>query len=101
MSDTLKCSTPIKPASVQEVKKDVTISQHKHDYWRNNAFQWIVFGWLIIGISAIGIIFLYHLFIDAKFQIFILNQIKNNIVFIVISVFAILKIQIPDINKWS
>ena len=100
MSDISKCNAPKKPSDIQEVSNDIQISQNKNDHWRKNVFQWTVLGWLIIGISAIAILFLYNLFKNVEFQVYILNQIKNNAVFIALTVFAILKIQIPDLQKW-
>lgn len=95
-------SNPIKkPKTVKEVKDDISMSNVRHEHLRNTIFYWFILCLLMIVISCVVGLFLYKFFTDSEIQTFVLNQIKDNIVFILISSFAILKIPLSDTNKWS
>lgn len=99
MSDTLNAKSAItRPRSVKEKKNDIDCKQYEADYTRTNLFKWFLLILLMIICLCITGLFLYKLFTDSKVQNFILNQIQNNIVFIIVTIFAILKINLPKKN---
>lgn len=102
MSNTLKCDNPIqKPKKQNEILDDYSVLEAKNDYWRSNVFKWFILIILMISILCLVGCFLWKFFTDSTIQKYILNQITNNIVFIILSIFAILKINIPDKNHWG
>lgn len=102
MSDILNCNTPvIRPKTPKEIENDITVLEKKNDYHRANIFKWFLLGTAITIITSITIRFLWLFFTNSYVQKFIIDQIMNNIVFIGLSVLAILKISLPDTNKWT
>lgn len=100
MSDTLNCSDCIKkPQKRTPIENDITILEARQDFNRTNIFKWFLLILAIICISCVAICFLYNFFTNAKMQKFIIDQIVNNIVFIGLSILAILKINLPSSHK--
>ena len=98
MSDTLKCNNPIceRPKSLKEVKDDISMSETKQEHIRHSVFYWFILILAIIFILSIAVLFIYKVFTDSQIQTYIIDQIKNNIVFIIVTSLAILKINIPS-----
>lgn len=100
MSDTLKCDNPIKkPQKAVEETSDLQLLENNNDYHRRNVFKWFILFVFIIVISCVVIVFLWKFFTVERVQKFILDQIMNNIVFLILSIFAILKINVPNIKN--
>lgn len=100
MSDTLKCDNPIKkPQKAVEETSDLQLLENNNDYHRRNVFKWFLLFVFIIVISCVVIVFLWKFFTVERVQKFILDQIMNNIVFLILSIFAILKINVPNIKN--
>lgn len=100
MSDTSKCKNPIKkPQKAVEEKTDLQLLENNNDYHRRNVFKWFLLSVFIIVIFCVVIVFLWKFFTVERVQKFILDQILNNIVFILLSIFAILKINVPNIKN--
>lgn len=99
MSDTLK-SNPIinKPKSVKEIKNDIQGKEVAADYTRKNILCWVVLFLVIISAVCVTFTFLWRFFTDTVVQNYVIDQIKNNIVFLIISALAILKINLPKNN---
>lgn len=102
MSNTLNCDNPIqKPKKQNELADDFPLLEARNDYHRTNVFKWFMLGIFMICILCIVGCFLYKFFTDAKVQDYVISQITNNITFIMLAIFAILKISVPDKNYWS
>lgn len=102
MSNTLKCDNPIqKPKKQNEIRDDYSVLEAKNDYQRSNVFKWFMLIIFMISILCVVGCFLCKFFTNSNVQEYVLNQITNNIVFIIISICAILKINIPDKNHWG
>lgn len=100
MSDTLKCENPIqKPQKATEEKTDLQLVEINNDFRRSDIFKWFLLILAILVISCIAGCFLWKFFTVEAVQKFILDQILNNIVFIILSIFAILKINVPNIKN--
>lgn len=103
MSNTLNSTNPIqKPQDTKEQKSDLTLveKENNSDYNRRNIFKWFLLCLFILVISCVALCFLYKFFTVSTVQRYILNQIMDNFIFILLSGLAILKINIPA-NKWS
>lgn len=100
MSDTLNCNKCVQsPINTTEIKDDISVMEAKSDYRRNNIFKWFLL-YLFMGIIlCIAACFLWKFFTVEAIQRYIFDQIMNNIIFIALSVFAILKINVPNIKK--
>lgn len=100
MSDTSKCENPIKkPQKAVEEKTDLQLLENNNDYHSRNLFKWFLLFVFIIVISCVVIVFLWKFFTVEAIQKYILDQILNNIIFILLSIFAILKINVPNIKN--
>ena len=100
MSDISKCENPIKkPQKAIEEKTDLQLLENNNDYRRRNIFKWFLLGLAIVFISCIAGCLLWKFFTVEAIQKYILDQILNNIVFILLSIFAILKISVPNIKN--
>lgn len=99
MLDISKCDSPIsKPQKAIEEKTDLELLESKNDILRREIFKWFILVLIIVGIASVAICFIWKFFTVETIQKYILNQIINNFVFIIVSVFAILKINIPTSN---
>lgn len=87
------------PQKIEEIQDDLSVMEAKADFTRANIFKWFILFVAMVSISCIVICFLYKFFTNSEIQKYILNQIIENIVFIGLSIFAILKINIPTVNK--
>lgn len=99
MSDILKCNEPItKPNDLKEYKKDEDLFnlEKLNDYRRTNIFKWFLLFIQIILIAFFTALFLYKVITVKTLQAYLVSQISNNIIFVVLSILAILKIQIPN-----
>ena len=100
MLDISKCSNPVeKPKKAIEETSDLQFLASRADYNRTNIFLWFTLILLMIVITCVVLCFLWKFFTDYKVQKYIIDQIINNIIFIILSVLAILKISVPQINK--
>lgn len=98
--DTSNCSDCIKnPKGLEEIKDDISVLEAKADFTRTNIFKWFLLILAMVCISALAGRFLWVFFTNSVIQKYILDQIINNILFIILSVLAILKINIPTIKK--
>lgn len=99
MSNTSNYNIPLqKPKKVQRIENDISVLEKKHDYYRTNVFKWFILIGVILVISCLVFSFIYLFFTNQSLQEYIINQIKNNIVFILVSSLAILKINIQTSN---
>lgn len=99
MSNTSNYNIPLhKPKKTKKVDDDIDVLEKKHDYYRTNSFKWFILILAIVTITCVAICFIWKFFTVETIQKYILNQIINNFVFIIVSVFAILKINIPTSN---
>lgn len=101
MSNTLNSTNPIqKPQDTQEQKSDLSLieKENNSDYSRRNIFKWFTLFVMMIIIFCIALLFLHKLFTSSDVQKYIIDQLVNNVAFIIVSCFAILKINIPN-NK--
>jgi len=89
------------PDDAVEKKSDTKIrnDENRHDFLRRNIFKWVVLILTVIGLCCVAGLFLWKFFTDSRVQEYVIEQIVNNIVFIILSIFAILKINVPNIHK--
>ncbi len=98
MSNISNSTNPIqKPQDTIEQKTDLTLQEKEsnHDFNRRNTFCWFVLAVSMIVITCITGLFLWRLFVDPVIQDYIINQIKGNIIFLIVTGLAILKINLP------
>lgn len=96
MSDILNAKPAVtKPSSVKEIKNDIQCKEVTADYTRKNILNWVVLALLVISAICVTFTFLWRFFTDITLQNFVIDQIKNNIIFLIVSALAILKINIP------
>lgn len=99
MSNILSSTNPIqKPKNPTEQNTDLKLQEkeNNHDFNRRNTFCWFILGIAIIVITCITALFLWRLFVDPDIQNYIINQIKGNIIFLIVTGLAILKINLPS-----
>lgn len=99
MSDILSAKPAVtKPNSnsVKEIKNDLKCKEAEADFTRTNILKWSILVLCVIGMFAITLLFLIKLATDVRVQNYIIDQIKNNILFIILSGLAILKVNIPN-----
>ena len=100
MSGILKSKPAVtKPNSFKEIKNDIQCKEAEADFTRKNILSWTVLFLLLISAVLVFAVFFYRFFTDTTLQDYVINQIKNNIVFIIVSALAILKINITNQNK--
>lgn len=99
MSDILNSEKILEKPKAQEVTDDLAILEAKSDYKRANLLRWFLLILMIIFITCITAGFLWAFFTVDSVKKFVFSQIQNNIVFIILSVFALLKINLPDIKR--
>lgn len=99
MSDILNSEKILEKPKAQEVTDDLAILEAKSDYKRTNVLRWFLLILMMVFISSITMGFLWAFFTVDSVKKFVFSQIQNNIVFIILSVFAMLKIKLPDIKR--
>ena len=99
MSDILNSEKILEKPKAQEVTDDLAILEAKSDYKRTNVLRWFLLILMMVFIACITIGFLWAFFTVDSVKKFVFSQIQNNIVFIILSVFAMLKIKLPDIKR--
>lgn len=99
MSDILNSEKILEKPKAQEVTDDLAILEAKSDYKRTNVLRWFLLILMMVFIASITIGFLWAFFTVDSVKKFVFSQIQNNIVFIILSVFAMLKIKLPDIKR--
>lgn len=92
-------NTFVRPKDAKEETSDLKLKEDCSDYSRRNIFKWFLLIISIIVISTITFCFLWKFSTEKTIQEYILNQILNNIVFIIVTIFAILKINVPNIKN--
>lgn len=99
MLDILNSEKILEKPKAQEVTDDLAILEAKSDFKRANIFRWFLLILMIVFITSITAGFLWAFFTVDSVKKFVFSQIQNNIVFIILSVFAMLKINLPDIKR--
>lgn len=97
MSNTLNSTNPIniRPTDAQEPTSDLEFREKRDDYNRKNVLLWFFTGAAIVILSVLGIALLWVICTNPAIFNRILDQFINNIAFIIVSVLAVLGVNIP------